>query len=352
VETNLHPIKCQQNESATSVQTGSCEHELIDGENRHLKYLRVSITDRCNLRCLYCTPEGRIPKLRHGDILSYEEILRLVKIGIGLGIRKVRITGGEPLVRKGVIDLLRRLTAIPDLEDVSLTTNGVLLAAKARQIFDAGIRRINISLDSLDPEKYIQISGYDKFEQVWAGIQLAQKIGFAPIKINVVAMRGINDDEILDFGKFSIEQPFHVRFIEYMPIGTCRMGSRDQILTPEIKQKIATLGDLTPVDEGHNDGPARRYRLAGARGEVGFISALSHHFCSRCNRLRLTADGKLRACLLSDHHEPVKELLRSGGSDEQLAEIFRTAVRHKSARHHLAANGPTIVKDQMQGIGG
>jgi cyclic pyranopterin phosphate synthase len=326
--------------------------ELVDSEKRHLNYLRISITDRCNLRCLYCAPEGRIPKLDHADILSYEEILRLVRIGIRLGIRKVRITGGEPLVRKGVLDLLSELTRIEELEDVSLTTNGVLLAANAQRIFDAGIRRINVSLDSLNPEKYAQITGYHQFDRVWKGIQLARKIGFSPIKINIVAMRGINDDEILDFGRLAMDYPFHIRFIEYMPIGNSRTSSREQILTPEIQETVATLGTLIPVDSGHNDGPARRYRIAGAKGEIGFISALSHHFCSHCNRLRLTADGKLRACLLSDRHESLKETLRNGGSDQQLADIFRTAVRQKAARHQLCPNGFTTVKDQMQGIGG
>ncbi len=327
-------------------------NHLVDGENRHLNYLRISITDRCNLRCLYCAPEGRIPKLKHGDILSYEEILRLVTIGIQLGIRKIRITGGEPLIRKGAIDLLRRLVVMPGLQDVSLTTNGVLLASKARQLFAAGIRRINISLDSLKPRTYAQITGYDTFEQVWSGIELARTVGFAPIKINVVAMRGINDDEILDFARLSLEHPFHIRFIEYMPIGNSRTTSREQILTPEIQERIATLGKLVPVDGGTNDGPARRFRLAGACGEIGFISALSQHFCSHCNRLRLTADGKLRACLLSDHHERLKPLLRGGASDAEIAEIFRRTVHQKAARHHLAVEGCAPVKDQMQGIGG
>ena len=325
---------------------------LVDPEKRHLSYLRISITDRCNLRCLYCVPEGRIPKLGHEDILSYEEILRLVKIGIKLGIRKVRVTGGEPLVRKGVIDFLNRLTRIKALEDVSLTTNGVFLATYAQRIFDAGIRRINISLDSLNPEKYAQITGYDQFKQVWAGIERAQQIGFNPIKINVVAMRGINDDEISDFGKLSLDHPFHIRFIEYMPIGTSRNRCQDQILTPEIKKKIVSLGALLPVDSGQNDGPARRYRIAGATGEVGFISALSHHFCNHCNRLRLTADGKLRACLLSDHHESLKEILRNGSSDDQLADHFRIAARQKAAKHMLCPDGRTIVTSQMQRIGG
>ncbi len=325
---------------------------LEDGHKRYLNYLRVSITDRCNLRCLYCVPDGRIPKLRHDDILTYEEILRIIKIGIDLGIRKVRITGGEPLVRKGAIDFLRQLTRLDKLEDISLTTNGVLLKSKARQIFDAGIRRINVSLDTLDRDKYAHITGYDRFEEVWRGIRCAEKLGFDPIKINVVAMRGINDDEFVDFGRLSLSTPFHIRFIEYMPIGSSRNRFSDQILTPEIQEKLETIGPLTAVERAIIDGPARRYRFAGAPGEVGFISALSHHFCGQCNRLRLTADGKLRACLLSDHHTPLKGVLRDGGSDEELAAIFRDAVKQKAARHQLMADGIGCVRDPMQGIGG
>ena len=202
---------------------GQTHEDLVDPFGRVIKDLRISITDRCNERCQYCMPDEMQEWLPRGGILSYEEILRLVNIGIRLGIRKVRITGGEPLVRKGAIEFLSRLTRIRELEDVSLTTNGVLLASNAQRIFDAGIRRINVSLDSLNPKKFAQITGYDKFEQVWAGIEKVRSIGFSPIKINVVAMRGINDDEILDFGRLSLDNPFHIRFIEYMPIGESRM---------------------------------------------------------------------------------------------------------------------------------
>jgi GTP 3',8-cyclase len=335
---------------AAQDRTGS--DALIDRERRHLNYLRISITDRCNLRCLYCVPDGRIPKLKHDDVLSYEEILRVVNIGVRLGIRKVRITGGEPLVRKGVIGLLEKLTRIDALEDVSLTTNGVLLEQNARRIFDAGIRRINISLDTLVREKYTQITGYDRFEQVMAGIHRAREIGFAPIKINVVAMRGINDDEILAFGRHSFSFPDHIRFIEYMPIGNSRARSAEQILTPELIARISVLGDLQAVDNSRHDGPAQRYRIAGAAGEIGFISAVSRHFCDRCNRLRLTADGSLRACLLSDHRLPLKPVLRQGGTDADVAEVFRTAARGKASRHHLGEADAIPVKDPMQGIGG
>ena len=326
--------------------------DLVDREKRHLTYLRISITDRCNLRCLYCAPDGRIPKLNHTQVLSLEEIMHVVNIGIRLGIRKIRVTGGEPLVRRGAVDLLSRLARIPQLEDVSLTTNGVLLGDNAQRIFDAGIRRVNISLDTLNPEKYAHITGYDNFRRVWESIMKAHEIGFSPIKINAVAMRGINDDEILDLAGLSMKYPFHIRFIEYMPIGNSRSTTADQILTPELHERISALGELIPLNSHHNDGPARRYRLAGAKGEVGFISALSHHFCERCNRLRLTADGKLRACLLSDQYVPMKALLRSGASDEQLALCFRQAARQKAARHQLGIVGSAAVRDQMQGIGG
>lgn len=325
---------------------------LTDTEQRTIRYLRVSITDRCNLRCLYCAPDGRIPRLAHGQILSYEEILRIVRVGVGLGIRKVRVTGGEPLVRKGVIHFLRQLTAIPALADVSLTTNGVLLESCAQAIFDAGIRRINVSLDSLHRQRYAHITGYDRFDQVWAGILKAHAIGFSPIKINVVAMRRINEDEIVEFGKLSMDYPFHVRFIEYMPIGNSRTTIQDQILTPEIQDRIRTLGDLVPVEGKENDGPARRFRIAGANGEVGFISALSQHFCDQCNRLRLTADGKLRACLLSDKYESLKEALRDGGGDEAIAAVFRAAVRKKWAGHTLGSTDTAPVTELMQKIGG
>jgi cyclic pyranopterin phosphate synthase len=279
--------------------------------------------------------------------------LRILKIGIRLGIKKVRVTGGEPLVRKGVVDFLGQLAQMKELKDVSLTTNGVLLSAYAQDIFDAGIRRINVSLDSMDAKKFTMITGYDQFRRVWGGIQKAHDIGFAPIKMNVVAMRGINDDEILDFAKLSFKYPFHIRFIEYMPIGNSRTQVQNQILTPEIMERVSSLGKLIPIDSGYIDGPARRYRIEGAKGEVGFISALSHHFCKHCNRLRLTADGKLRACLLSDEHLPVKEVLRDGGTDNQIANIFRSVARQKAARHHLSPDHcSAIVKDQMQGIGG
>ena len=326
--------------------------KLIDPYDRHLNYLRVSITDRCNLQCMYCVPQDLITRLSHEDILTYEEILHIVTIGISLGVTKVRVTGGEPLVRKGVYEFLAELIRIPGLLDVSLTTNGIYLKDNVEKIRSAGINRINISLDTLNPQKYKQITGRDTFDQVWQGIQTAQDMGFTPIKLNVVALAGINDDELVEMAKLSFTYPFHVRFIEYMPIGQSRMGNGPLLLAPEIKKRISALGNLVPVQNSKNDGPAKRYRFEGARGEIGFIPALSQHFCDKCNRLRLTASGKLRPCLLSDHQEDIKGPLRNGCSDQELAEIFLKTVHHKPSDHNLASHHVVRVCGEMRAIGG
>ncbi len=328
------------------------ELKLIDPCNRYLTYLRISITDRCNLKCIYCVPRDLVPRLPHNDILTYEEILKLVRVGVKLGISKIRVTGGEPLVRKGVYGFLAELSRLRELTDLSLTTNAVALKDNIKKIESAGIKRINISLDTLNPAKFAKITGLDLFDQVWQGIEGALEAGFYPIKINVVALNGVNDDELLDMARLSFDYPFHIRFIEYMPIGQSQMGNHPLLLAPEIKKRISVLGNLLPVRNSADDGPAQRYRFNGAPGEVGFIHALSHHFCDRCNRLRLTAQGQLRPCLLSDHHEDVRGPLRSGCSDDQLAEIFFKAVRHKPSDHNLAVQNPTRVCGQMHSIGG
>jgi cyclic pyranopterin phosphate synthase len=327
-------------------------NKLIDTCNRHLSYLRVSITDRCNLRCVYCVPPESVPKLTHADILTYEEILRIVRVGAGLGITKVRVTGGEPLVRKGVFAFLARLRHIEGIEDLSLTTNGVLLRDHIGEIRAAGVRRINISMDTLVPRKYAAITGRDEFHRVWEGIRAAEADGFNPIKINVVALKGINDDEILDLAKLSLRHPYHIRFIEYMPMGRPRVTEDTLLLTPEIKTRLLALGPLHPVSSGVHDGPAERYRFEGAVGEVGFISALSHHFCERCNRLRLTASGRLRPCLLSEKEVDLKGPLRQGCSDRRLEEIFLASLRLKPSDHNLSADRGACVNGQMSSIGG
>jgi cyclic pyranopterin phosphate synthase len=297
-------------------------------------------------------PPGFVTRLPHNEILRYEEIIRIIKVGISLGISKIRITGGEPLVRKGVYDFLEQLADMDGLRDIALTTNGVSLKDNIEKIKAAGIKRINISLDTLSRNKYKEITGHDRFDQVWEGIELAHKNGFDPIKLNMVALSGVNDDELADFARLSFSYPFHIRFIEYMPIGKSRMKYGPLLLVPEIKRRISTIGKLIPVKNSINDGPAERYRFEGAKGEIGFIGALSHHFCNRCNRLRLTASGQLRPCLLSDHHEDLKSLLRKGCSDEELAEIFLAAVRHKPSDHNLSISNPAKVLSQMSSIGG
>lgn len=325
---------------------------LIDKYNRRLNYLRISITDRCNLRCIYCVPDDLHQLLPHKEILRYEEILRLVRIGARLGISKVRITGGEPLIRKGVYDFLSELTKINGLVDVSLTTNGILLRDNIEKIKSAGIKRINVSMDTLSRQKYKNITGHDMFDQVWEGIKSAQSQGFNPIKINVVALEGINDDELIEIARLSFSSPLHIRFIEYMPIGTSRINTGTHLLAPEIQERIKVLGELIPVEKGINDGPAERYKFKGAQGEIGFIHALSKHFCNECNRLRLTASGKLRACLLSDRQEDLKGPLRRGCLDSELADVFLRAVSHKPFDHNVVCNQPVMVAGRMSAIGG
>jgi len=325
---------------------------LIDKYNRNLNYLRISITDRCNLRCIYCMPRKLIPKLPHKDILRYEEILRIVKIGARLGISKVRVTGGEPLIRKGVFDFLEQLSKIDGLSDISLTTNGVLLKDSINRIKSSGVNRINISVDTLNKEKFSKITGYDFFDQIWEGIDQANNMGFNPIKLNVVPLKGINDDELIDIARLSFTYPFHIRFIEYMPIGSNPIKADRHLLAPEIKERIHSLGKLIPVVKSFQDGPAERFKFEGALGEIGFIRPISQHFCHTCNRLRLSASGQLRPCLLSENQEDLKSLLRKGCLDDKLENAFFEAVRKKPSEHNLSTDHPPKVLGQMCAIGG
>ncbi len=341
------------NQQATSSDYG--ENTLIDRYHRRLDYLRVSITDRCNFRCVYCMSHEPFRKLSHREILSYEEILRIVRVGVDHGIRKVRITGGEPLVRRDLLGFLGELSALDGLEDLSLTTNGLLLGHMASSLKQAGIRRLNISLDSLKPLRFKAITGVDCFDTVWKSILTAHDLGFSPIKINVVAMRGVNDDEIRDFAELTRSWPFHIRFIEYMPIGKPENPmAGPPLLTPEIKARVEGNGPLVPVASSRSDGPARRFRFKDAPGEVGFISAVSEHFCGTCNRLRLTASGQLRPCLLSDTSLDVAGVIRNGCSDEEIFDLFRQAASMKHERHRIGI-GDTVretVSTRMSSIGG
>ncbi len=325
---------------------------LQDRHLRKLNYLRISVTDRCNLRCIYCVPRETLPRLAHTDILRYEEILRIVRIGVTLGIDKIRITGGEPLVRKGLMDFLHQLQAINGIREVNLTTNAVLVGPFLEELRAAGVRRLNISLDTLRRERFARLAGQDCFDQVWDNILRAFDLGFAPLKINVVAMQGINDDELIEIAALTRQQPFQVRFIEYMPMGNPQLPNDPFISNQDVRRRIASLGNLEPVARGANDGPAERYRLAGAIGEIGFISPRTQHFCGDCNRLRLTASGHLRPCLLSDRELDIKAPLRRGADDRELTDMFIRAARAKPSCHQLGAECGQPVASQMNSIGG
>ncbi len=307
---------------------------LKDSYQRKIDYLRLSITDRCNLRCTYCMPEKGVPQLSHEEILSYEEILHLVRIVTRMGITKVRITGGEPLARRDILFLCASIASTPGIKSISLTTNGLLLPQFAQALFVAGIKRINISLDTLNPEKYALITRRDCFEQVWAGIRAAQETGYAPIKLNTVVMQGINDDEIEDLACLTYHFPFEVRFIEFMPFQSDE-GHEWYLSAARILERLAKVSRLLPAESENSNGPARLYRFPNALGKIGVISPISEHFCHTCNRLRITADGKLRTCLFSMEETDLKTPLRQGASDREITEKIRAAIKRKPEKHEL-----------------
>jgi len=330
---------------------------MIDGFNRNINYLRISITDRCNLRCSYCMPKEGVSALGHEDVLRYEEIERIVRVAVSLGIAKVRITGGEPLVRRGVVNFVAGLAEISGLTDISLTTNGILLAPFATALFAAGIKRINISLDSLNEAKYAQITRGGELNAVLRGIEAVHQAGFYPVKINAVVIKGVNDDEILDFARLTLHKPYKVRFIELMPMGQAGLGCEDQYISNEvILERISRAYPLRPVGDEKNitDGPARMYKIDGALGEIGFISPISRHFCDLCNRLRLTADGYLRACLLQDKDVNLRDALRSGCHDAELQRLMSDLIAAKPRQHEISCDENHIKKcaKEMSSIGG
>ncbi|HBG47862.1 MAG TPA: GTP 3',8-cyclase MoaA [Deltaproteobacteria bacterium] len=328
---------------------------LVDAYERKIEYLRLSVTDRCNLRCVYCMPPEGIELAEPKNILRYEEMLRLARIAAANGVKKIRVTGGEPLVRKGIVEFLHEIADIPGIEDLSLTTNGVLLKEYARSLKEAGLNRVNVSLDSLKRDRFIKMTRGDNLQQVLDGLDEALKVGLTPVKINMVVIKGFNDDEIVDFALLSRTRPFHVRYIEYMPFNTQEGWQRDKCLTArEIKEIIeAAAGPLEPVsDQTGAGGPARRFRFKGAPGEVGLISPVSEHFCGSCNRLRLTSDGKLRTCLFSDNEVDLRTPLRDGSSDEEIVRILQEAVREKPKGHTINENIFKKCSRTMSLIGG
>ncbi len=307
---------------------------LSDSFQRPINYLRISVTDRCNLRCIYCMPDGGVSLMSHDDILSYEEIYTIVQAAAQLGISKVRITGGEPLVRSGLPQLIRMLARIGTVDDISLTTNGILLGRCAAELKSAGLGRVNVSLDTLKPDRFELITRGRALGDVLEGIEVARSTGLNPVKINVVVMAGMNDDELGDFAVKTIEDGWHVRFIEHMPVAG--IGNQQLVTVSEMRKRLELLGVLEPCLPGIGNGPAKYFRFPHATGTIGFITPVSEHFCFRCNRLRLTADGKLRLCLLAEDEIDLKQPLRSGISLIGLKQLIEEAVASKPLRHHLA----------------
>ena len=321
----------------------------VDVFGRSIDYLRISVTDRCNLRCIYCMPPEGVPHISHDEILSYEEIGAVVQAAAELGIRKIRLTGGEPLVRADFPKLVNMLSQIEGLQELSLTTNGALLKDYARALKQAGLSRVNVSLDTLRPNRFKHITRLGELKDVLAGIGAAKEAGLHPIKINTVVMRGLNDDEILDFARMTYEDGWHVRFIELMPF----KGVADSVPSVELQQRISSLGRLEHSMPITGNGPALYYRFAGAEGTVGLISPVTEiSFCSRCNRMRLTADGKLRPCLLGDDEIDLKTPLRNNASIGELKRLILQAVASKPEHHNLKDRDDRPVERKMSQIGG
>jgi cyclic pyranopterin phosphate synthase len=347
---------------------------LTDSQGRVLRDLRVSVTDRCNFRCLYCLPEteaaenfyrGRFASPRdetaaivrqwqpHEKLLTFEEIERVARVAVSLGIEKIRLTGGEPLLRRHIEVLAGKLAAIPGLLDLAMTTNGFLFGEKARALRAAGLHRVSFSLDSLDRANFRKITGRDGLNEVLAAVRLARELGFKPVKVNAVVIRGLNDHEIPALARFALEEGLIFRFIEFMPLDSVRSWQRDLVVPGrEILAQIQGLFSLRPVTNGHPSETARRWTFADGPGEIGIISPVSEPFCGHCNRLRLTADGKIRTCLFSLEEHDLRSLLRRGASDGDIEEFFQEVVRHKEDGHRIG--DPTFVQPArtMSCIGG
>lgn len=323
---------------------------LVDSFSRRIDYMRISVTDRCDLRCIYCT--SHFESRTHEDILRYEEILRIVQAAASLGVTKVRLTGGEPLSRRHISNLVRMLVDVPGIEEISMTTNATRLARYAAELKTAGLKRVNISLDSMKPERFARITGGDKLADVLAGIGAAHAAGLEPVKLNMVVLRGINDDEIVDFARKTLTDGWHVRYIEHMPFENSATHGNGLVPVSEIMTRIEkTLGTLEPHQPAAGNGPAKYYRLPGAKGTLGFIGAVTDCFCAGCNRFRLTADGKLRPCLLDDDEVDIKTPLRNGASIEELARLIQSAAMLKREQHHLG-EGEIPIARTMRQIGG
>jgi cyclic pyranopterin phosphate synthase len=327
---------------------------LIDSFGRTHDNLRISVTDRCNIRCFYCMPEENVKFEPREHVLSFEEIERFARIAADLGIRKLRITGGEPLVRKGLPTLIRKLIAIPGIYDLALTTNGVLLAAQAQELYDAGLRRINIHLDTLDRQRFLKITRRDQLDKVLEGIEACRRIGYGPIKINAVAVRNLVELDIVPLARFGRERGIEIRYIEFMPLDAQGLWDRPRVLTADdmIAMLEREIGPLEEVPDRDPRAPATEYRFKDGIGRVGFIASVSRPFCLNCNRIRLTADGHVRYCLFAIEETDVRSLLRGGASDDDIAAAVRACVRAKWIGHEINSARFVPPPRPMYAIGG
>lgn len=309
---------------------------LADQFKRPITYLRISVTDKCNLRCVYCMPEAGLPWLPKADVLTYEEIIRIVEAAASVGVRSVRLSGGEPLIRKNLDRLVSGIAAVPGIEDIALSTNGLLLAQQVDALVRAGLNRVNVSLDTLRADRFTDLARRPGLEHVLAGIEAAIAAGLSPVKINCVVMRAKNDDEIADFARWTRSRAVFVRFIEVMPVHeNMALQAQTYMSSDEILERVRAVGDILPAPGPGGNGPARYFAFPNAPGAVGVISPLSHEYCERCNRVRLTADGRLRLCLFGDYEVDLRSPLRLGASNEDLARAMRAAMLIKPERHHL-----------------
>jgi len=326
---------------------------LVDAFRRPITYLRVSVTDRCNLRCVYCMPEAGLPWIAKPDILSYEEIASIVRAAASIGVRSIRLTGGEPLIRRDVQRLVAMIAAVPGIDDIALSTNALLLAEQAPGLAAAGLRRVNISLDTLQDERFTAIARRPGLAKVLAGIEAAIDAGLTPVKINCVVMRGANDDELEAFAELTRERAVHIRFIEVMPVTENVELQKDAwVSSDEVLTRLGALGTLRAVPNPHGNGPARTFAYDGAPGTVGVISPLAHDYCETCNRVRLSADGRLKLCLFGDNMIDLRTPLRSGGGEAAIVDILRASMHVKPERHHLALGETASMMRAFSEIGG
>lgn len=326
---------------------------MFDSHGREINYLRVSVTDRCNLRCRYCMPAEGIDKLGHKDILSLEEIHRLIRVSVGLGIKKIRLTGGEPLIRDNLVWLIREISAMSGIDDVAITTNGILFAGMAADLKNAGLNRVNISMDTLDSEKFKFITRGGSLEAVQKAVHTALELGIEPVKINTVIIKGFNDNEILKFAALAYRYPIHIRFIEFMPVGDLLFWNKDRMITSDqVRRAIEQEYELFTGKRIEGNGPAKYYHISGGQGTVGFISPMSNHFCGSCNRIRMMADGGLRGCLYEKGEINLKKALADGASDDELRQLFVQAIDKKAPRHQMDSGWGAQNQRKMYQIGG